>query len=144
LLELSRWIIHLDGKGVGSTASEPYSVSIDLNVPNGVHTITAKVTDKYGGTAETSIDIQVKKDTTDPVADIVIDSQSGLDITVNGSGSTDNEGIVSYSWDFGDGTKKSGVTASHTYASGDTYTITLTVTDGAGLSNSTSIDVTLP
>ena len=40
--------------------------------------------------------------------------------------------IVSYEWDFGDGTNGSGVTTSHTYATEDIYTVKLTVTDDAG------------
>ena len=40
--------------------------------------------------------------------------------------------IVSYAWQFGDGTSGSGPTPGHTYTRGDHYTATLTVTDNAG------------
>ncbi|MBA7500705.1 hypothetical protein ES704_03465 [subsurface metagenome] len=47
-------------------------------------------------------------------------------------GSTDDRGIASYAWDFGDGTSASGVMpAAHTYTSG-TYFVKLTVTDYFG------------
>ena len=47
-------------------------------------------------------------------------------------GSTDDRGIASYAWDFGDGTTASGVMpAAHTYTSG-TYFVKLTVTDYFG------------
>ncbi|MUV88763.1 PKD domain-containing protein [Halapricum sp. CBA1109] len=49
------------------------------------------------------------------------------------SGSTDPDGsIVSYEWDFGDGTTATGETVSHTFPSPGQYTVTLTVTDGDG------------
>ena len=41
-------------------------------------------------------------------------------------------GLVSYLWDFGDGTAGSGVTVQHTFASGGTYAVRLTVTDNKG------------
>jgi len=40
--------------------------------------------------------------------------------------------IVSYAWDFGDGTTAEGVSPVHTYAEEGTYTVTLTVTDEVG------------
>jgi subtilisin family serine protease len=61
----------------------------------------------------------------------------------NGSGSSDDVGIVSYSWNFGDNTTGSGVTPSHTYGSAGTYSVTLTVTDGGGLSNASTHSVTV-
>ncbi len=63
--------------------------------------------------------------------------------TFNGSGSTDDVGIVSYAWTFGDGATGTGVNPSHTYASAGTYSVKLTVTDGGGLSNSLTKSVTL-
>ncbi|MFI6326232.1 S8 family serine peptidase [Nonomuraea sp. NPDC050556] len=62
----------------------------------------------------------------------------------NGSGSTDPDGsIASYAWTFGDSTSGSGATVSHTYAAAGTYTVTLTVTDNGGATNSTSKNITV-
>jgi serine protease len=58
--------------------------------------------------------------------------------------SRDDKGIVSRSWTFGDGTSGSGLTASHTYSAGGTFTIKLTVTDGAGQKSSASKIFKLP
>ena len=50
----------------------------------------------------------------------------------DGSGSADpNEDVLTYSWDFGDGSRGSGVTATHMYAAAGTYDVTLTVSDGS-------------
>ena len=58
---------------------------------------------------------------------------TNLKVDVDGSTSTDPDGtIASWAWDFGDGTTKSGETASHTYGTPGTYTVKLTVTDNAG------------
>jgi hypothetical protein len=65
-----------------------------------------------------------------------------LSCDFNGTGSSDDEGqIASYAWDFGDGVVASGATVSHTYAAGDTYEVTLTVTDGDGATDSSSQSV---
>ncbi len=57
--------------------------------------------------------------------------------------STDESGIVSYLWDFGDGASGSGKTVSHTYASTGVYTVTLTVQDAAGNNATTTVTVTV-
>jgi PKD repeat protein len=67
-------------------------------------------------------------------------------ISFDGSGSSDpNSGqTLSYSWDFGDGSKGSGMKPSHRYSSPGTYTVKLTVTDSPlGYSGSTSHQVTV-
>lgn len=51
------------------------------------------------------------------------------------STSTDDSGIVSHAWTFGDGGTASAATVSHTYSSKGTYTIGLTVRDAAGLAS---------
>jgi PKD repeat protein len=53
------------------------------------------------------------------------------------STSTDDAGIASYSWAFGDNTSGSGTGVSHTYSGKGTYTVSLTVRDTGGLSATT-------
>ena len=56
-----------------------------------------------------------------------------LDCSFNGSSSSDEDGtLVSYEWDFGDGSSAVGVSPSHSYAASGSYSVSLTVTDDAG------------
>jgi PKD repeat protein len=56
-----------------------------------------------------------------------------LTCTFDAHASTDSDGsIAAYAWSFGDASSGTGVTASHPYAAGGTYTVTLTVTDNLG------------
>ncbi|WP_022883451.1 PKD domain-containing protein [Glaciibacter superstes] len=67
-----------------------------------------------------------------------------LTVDVDGGGSADSDGtIASYEWNFGDSTTGSGVTATHTYATAGTYTVSLTVTDDGGATAVTSKAVTI-
>jgi PKD repeat protein len=50
--------------------------------------------------------------------------------------STDDHGIVVWAWDFGDGKTGTLPVQKHTFPTMGTYDVTLTVTDGSGLSNS--------
>ncbi len=56
-----------------------------------------------------------------------------LTCSFDASASTDDVGIASYQWAFGDGVTATGVTAQHTYSSPGTRTVILTVADEAGL-----------
>ncbi len=57
-------------------------------------------------------------------------SCTGLVCQLTGAASSDPDGtIVSYDWDFGDGTTGTGATPSHTYDLPGTYEVTLVVTD---------------
>jgi PKD repeat protein len=63
----------------------------------------------------------------------------GEAIRFDASRSFDPDGqITAYHWDFGDGTGSSEATVSHPYRNPGTYKVTLSVTDDAGLSNSTT------
>jgi hypothetical protein len=75
---------------------------------------------------------------TPPTASFTSDC-TDLDCSFDGTASSDSDGsIASYAWTFGDGATASGSTASHSYASGGDYTVTLTVTDNKDATGSTS------
>jgi len=84
-------------------------------------------------------------DNQQPIAYVGLDPTSGIaPLTVNfdGSGSYDPDGeIVSYYWDFGDGTTDSGESVSHTFRDPGVYTVTLTVTDDQGATGSDTIEI---
>ncbi len=77
-----------------------------------------------------------------PVASFTY-SCSGLTCSFNGSGSTDDNGITAYTWNFGDGTTGSGVTVSKSYSAAGTYSVTLTVRDTANQTHSQTKSVTV-
>lgn len=99
----------------------------------GVYRVTLNVTDNAGHWAADTVIINVL-DITKPIA------YAGPNRTVNvgaaatfdASASTDNTGIVSYHWDFGEGTHAEGKVTAHTFQSPGEYTVTLTVGDAAG------------
>ena len=67
-----------------------------------------------------------------------------LAVAFSGAGSSDPDGdALTYTWSFGDGTQGTGVTVSHTYSAGGSYTARLTVSDGQGGSNSASVAITV-
>lgn len=70
-----------------------------------------------------------------PVADAGPDQTAfvGIAVSFDGSNSYDiDDGIDQYNWAFGDGTVGNGETATHTYPTAGTYTVSLTVTDFFG------------
>ncbi|MEM3765821.1 MAG: PKD domain-containing protein [Candidatus Bathyarchaeia archaeon] len=111
----------------------------------GTYTITLMVTDYAGNYATDSIVITVL-DITKPSAKATYTVTYQIimwTVTFDASASTDNVGIVSYEWDFGDGTTATGQTTYHTYAKAGVYNVTLTVRDEAGNVNADSVIVTI-
>ena len=80
-----------------------------------------------------------------PVAILEVSPSEGdapMEVIADGGGSFDPDGsIVAYQWDFGDGTKATGMEANHTYTQEGTYTVTLTVTDDQNTKSSASTQV---
>ena len=102
----------------------------------GTYNVTLLVKDEAGLSDTDNFTVTVL-DITPPVAlagqDIHID-QGGISV-FNGSGSTDNVGIVEYIWTFRDEENTvvlQGVLNNHTFIHPGTYEITLNVTDSAG------------
>jgi PKD repeat protein len=102
------------------------------------------VTDYSGNMNSASVHVAVQ-DTTSPVArgggDRSVDQ--GQPLFFDAGASTDNVGVTSYLWDFGDGTTSSLAAVSHTYATPGNYTVTLTVKDAAGNKNTAPMQVTV-
>ncbi|WP_105172524.1 S8 family serine peptidase [Pseudoalteromonas sp. T1lg24] len=67
-------------------------------------------------------------------------SATGLTVAFSQT-ATDDKGVVSYTWDFGDGTTSNATNPSHSYAQAGSYTVSLTVADSEGLSHSKSQSV---
>ena len=61
-------------------------------------------------------------------------SRNGRTCSFSATTSTDDNGIASYTWAFGDGTTGSGVTVSRKFGAPGTYDVALTVKDGANQS----------
>ncbi|MGA5898472.1 ThuA domain-containing protein [Streptomyces venetus] len=70
-----------------------------------------------------------------PIAEVSADKTSGaagLKVTFTGSAKDADSPNLTYSWDFGDGTKGEGLNPTHTYKKAGTYTATFTAKDPEG------------
>ena len=111
------WIFdhwELDGVDVGD--ANPYTVTMDTD-----HALTAVFREE-----------QIV-DTLDPVADAGSDQTvtPGTTCVFDAGGSSDNVGIVTYEWDFGDDTTGTGRVTTHTYVTAGIYSVMVTVWDAA-------------
>jgi KaiC/GvpD/RAD55 family RecA-like ATPase/PKD repeat protein len=114
-------------------------------VQYGNYTVTLTVTDNDGSSNSTSInETIINSALSSPVAQFTESArtvETGTFVQFNASNSYDPNGtITTYFWDFGDQTNATGVVVSHKYVQYGNYTVTLTVTDNDGSSNSTSIN----
>ena len=152
--------VHYTPIGTGETTVAMTEIGTDVwsadvpVAPDKVGTITYYITaqDATANTATnpTSGTYSITlTDNDDPIAEAGLDQSVLVNETVsfNGTGSSDNVGIVNYSWDFNVsdsiGEDANGPTVNHTYTAAGTYTVTLTVTDDAGLSASDTLIVTV-
>lgn len=128
-LNAGTYYLQVDGTGKGDPATTGYSSYASL----GQYSVT-------GAIIPTSSPVNYP-----PVAAATATPSTGtapLVVTLSGQNSIDSDGsIISYSWSFGDGSSGSGVTVQHTYQSAGTYVATLTVTDNAGTSSSSSVTI---
>ncbi len=110
----------------------------DLEVDNSPHILTAGT---YGrGAWQTTLSSGTGNQP--PTANFT-SSTSGLTATFTDT-STDSDGsIASRSWNFGDSTTSTLANPSKTYAAAGTYTVSLTVTDNGGATNTASKSVTV-
>lgn len=126
------------GDGGAASGAQP----LHAYATAGTYTVTLTVTDDSGRSNSATTTAVVN----DPVnqaptanAGGPYSGSPGSAISFNGSGSSDPDGnILSWDWDFGDGSTGSGATPAHTYAAAGDYTVTLVVTDDSGTRSTTA------
>jgi serine protease len=139
---------YVDSTFIGSDTTKPYSLIWDsTTVGDGLHTISATAFDTASQSTSDSVNINVENINDPPVADAGSNQSVYVNYVVyfDGSNSYDPDGtIISYEWNYGDGSStESGVIVSHVYTTIGNYTVTLTITDNEGLTDSDQIIVTV-
>lgn len=113
----------------------------------GSYTVSLTVTDIVGQTSTAMQLITVTEPDIEPTAVIVASETEGdapLTVTFDGSTSTDDIGIESYSWDLdNDSDVVTTESTSATYTTAGSYTVALTVTDIAGQESITTQTITV-
>jgi hypothetical protein len=123
------WSI-VNGSGIDSLAG---STAWYVFFFPGEYPVTLTVEDNAGNYDVAEM-LVVVYDSTYPELDIpgMMTVMLGEDASFSGWGCTDNVGIVSYYWDFGDGNESYGMNATHAYSEAGEYFVHLWVADEAG------------
>ena len=112
------------GTGVGPTHA--YTAG-------GTYTVTLTVHDGMVSSTPATTTATIAEVNDVPVADPggPYAGTEDVPLALDGSASSDPDGdTLTYAWEFGDGGTDTGVSPSHAYTAGGTYTVTLTVHDG--------------
>jgi parallel beta-helix repeat protein len=142
------------GDGSPAVGPQPSATADHLYTAGGTFTVTVTVTDSAGLSSQATRQVSVSVGShSPPGAALSVTPDTGpidLAVTADASASTDDDGfspIASYRFDFGDGSPAVGpqasATAAHTYTAPGTYTLAVTVTDTAGLSDTETRLVTV-
>ncbi len=128
--------------GTGKTPGHSYASA-------GAYVVTLTVTDPNGTSVKTANVSVGGVPNQPPSANFTFTCSTTVahQCFVDGSSSTDDVGVVSYQWAWGDGRRTElhvRATESHIWASAGTFSVTLTVTDAGGLTNSITKQVAVP
>lgn len=122
--------------GVRNIAWQTYETTVDVIEELTGYDLLALLPDNIEGAVESNTQPPIASFTAPPNA------AEGDTVAVSAAASSDPDGsIVSYAWNFGDGTTGSGPESSHIYTQDGTYTITLAVTDNNGLTDTISSSI---
>lgn len=138
------------GDGAIVTVTDPAQKTITHTFATvGTYSVVLKVVDNdgYTGTSSALVIAVGAAPNVAPVAIASVNSSSGyapLALNFSGSYSTDSDGsVMSYAWNFGDGSSSALVSPTKTYLTPGTYTVTLTVTDNRGATGATALLITV-
>ena len=148
-LKTWRWLF---GDETGGAAATDLTTAITQHEfsSTGSFTITLVVIDSSGVESEpVSQTVTVNAVNTEGPKARIASATSGMPnmaIAFDGSASTPSGDLVEYAWAFGDGTTEKGATktgVSHAFAAGGVFTVTLTVTDSSGQTDTAEQAVTI-
>jgi PKD repeat protein len=128
------------GDGGASTEADP----LHTFAAAGAYTVTLTVTDDDGATGAATVTVTVTSPIPNapPTAVIAITPTgvTGEEVFYDSTGSSDSDGtIVAYAWDLGDGRTSTDPNPDWVYDVQDTYTVTLTVTDDDGATDTATM-----
>ncbi len=122
--------------GNGNTSVFPNPIA--TYVTPGTYTVRLTIRDAVTGISSTMTRTNYVTVFSNPSADFTSDVVAGcapLPVQFNDNSSAGSAAIVSWSWDFGDGTLGSGPTPNHTYTGSGVYNVTLVTVDANGCQN---------
>ena len=124
--------------GTGETASHTYD-------DNGTYTVTLTVTDDKGATDTATKQLTVANSPPDAVIQTDPTDKAKIDEEITFTSLSSDEGgeLVNYTWNFGDGNMSYTEDATHSYDEADDYTVTLTVTDDDGATDTAQVTLTI-
>ncbi|QTA85729.1 PKD domain-containing protein [Desulfonema magnum] len=108
-----------------------------------LYVVTLRVEDDSGSPCKSATDQCEVFINAPPVVDIGEDriASAGEELRFSGANSGDSDGdIISYEWNLGDGTEKTGADIAHSYETPGIYKVTLKVTDNSGVKNRSASD----
>ena len=136
------WDFGDETTGTSITESHTYDIP-------GLYFVTLTVTDFYGNEGNDTVTIIANEpeapiaviNTTPSAVSGIVTGSAPFEVYFDAYNSESEAEIISYAWDFGDGSSGTGITKNHTYSNIGTYTAILTVTDSNGKKGYDSVKI---